>query len=160
MESDTYGTPSSAEAHEALRALADDRTILSARIVTPWWYHPALGVITATMVFAQALPGALASVLMVAGVAGTPLLVLAYRRAYGVGITTPAGRRSTRMLFALIAVLVLAMVSALLVRIAEQSAAWALLPAAAAFALTVILGRRYDRVYREDLVAADGRQSA
>lgn len=156
MESETHGTPSPSEANDALQALADDRTTLSARIVTPWWYHPALGLITAALVISQALPAVPAGVLMAVAIVSTALLVLAYRRAYGVSVTTPAGPRSTRMLFTLMAVLVIAMVAALLIRIAEQPAVWALLPATAAFALTVVLGRRYDRMYRADLVAGDG----
>ena len=158
MESERGDAPSPSEARDTLSALDRDRTALSARIVTPWWYHPALGLITATLVFSQALPALLASVLVVAAIVCIPVLVLAYRRAYGVTVTTPAGPRSTRMLFALMAVLVVALVTALLIRIAEQPAVWALLPATAAFALAVVLGRRYDRLYREDLVADDGGQ--
>jgi hypothetical protein len=37
------------DARSALQHLDTDRAFLAQRIVTPWWYHPTSGVVTATL---------------------------------------------------------------------------------------------------------------
>ena len=162
MESDSPGRerPSSpAEAQAALAALDVDAVRLAERVVTPWWYHPALGLIVALLVGAQALAPTPAIILTVLGVVLLPVLAAVYTRRYGVSVTRPAGPRSRRLLFATIAVLALAMVSVLVLRAADASPWWAVVPVAIAFMATVALGRRYDDALRGEL-AHNGPRSA
>jgi hypothetical protein len=54
---DESGRPDAAEAREALKQLQDDGARLAARVVTPWRYHLALGVIVAAFFATVVLGG-------------------------------------------------------------------------------------------------------
>lgn len=139
------------DAREILDALDTDSSRLATRIVTPWWYHVALGAIVALFVVSQTLPAPLAISLVVVGILALPVLSTAYERRYGVSVSQPAGRGSRRLLLAAVGVLAASMALGLAITFAGLSAWWGLLPAAAAFAATVALGRRYDRELRAEV---------
>lgn len=143
--------PSQNQAQAALSDLGHDSQELAARIVTPWWYHPALGVITAIFAGAQALPGAWPMVLLVLGIVAIPILTTTYSHRFGVIVTKPAGPRSKRLLLATLGVLVTAMSSSLAFKFLNIDPWWALIPAGVTFAATVILGRRYDMALRQEV---------
>ena len=139
------------EARSTLAFLDDDGARLIERVVTPWWYHPILAAIVAAIIISQALPGAWGITLLPLAIIAIPLLMLAYKKHSGVATTQPAGPRSKRLMLMLMAVVVLALVSTLVVKLTDSSPWWALIPAAIAAVATVLLGRRYDAVLRQEL---------
>lgn len=143
--------PDPAEARSALGDLDRDGAALAARIVTPWWYHPVLGAITALFAGAQALPGAGPIVAVTCGIVAIPVLMTTYARRYGVVTTKPAGPRSKRLMLITLVILLAAMASGLVIKVAGAEPLWALLSAAIAFVATVTLGRRYDDALRQEI---------
>lgn len=140
-----------AEAREALEQLHVDGACLAARVVTPWWYHPALGVIVAALAASQAFPVAAAIITVAIGISLLPVLTIVYARRYGLSPSRPAGRRSRLLLAATLGVLVAAMLASLAIRILSLSTWWVLVPAALAFCATIVLGRRYDDALRDEV---------
>lgn len=152
MANDFHGmTP--AEARAALDGVAHDGTALAARIVTPWWYHPALGLIVGVFVVAQVLPGAWSIAAVALGIIAIPALTTTYARRYGVAISKPAGPRSRRLMRNALAVLVACMLSGLGIRLVGLAPWWVVIPTVVAFAATVLLGRRFDEALRRELSA-------
>ena len=82
--------PSATEATDALGQLSADRSRLADRVVTPWWYHPTLGIIVSVFVLAQVLSPPLSISLVALGIIAIPVLTTAYSRRYGISPTTPA----------------------------------------------------------------------
>lgn len=154
MESESHregDRPTSEQARDALAALEQDGPKLAARVITPWWYHPALGLSAAALVISQLLPVVPAIVLVAAAIAVIPVIVIVYRRQYGVSVSQPAGRRSRAVLVALFVMLATVFIAAVLMRMGELSPWWGAVAASVAFAGTVILGRSYDSAFRADL---------
>lgn len=145
--------PTADEARAALEQLGADGASLAQRIVTPWWYHVALGLIAATMVVAQMLPLAWSGIVVGGAVAATALLMFAYVRIYGISVSEPVGPRSKGVLIVAIAVLVVPMLAALVLRIMEVSTWWGWLLAAFAFVGTIVVGRLYDDALRAEIAA-------
>lgn len=143
--------PTSAEARDVLSLLDVDGTRLAERVVTPWWYHVALGAIVALFVTSQALPTAAMSVPIVLGIVALPVLTTVYSRRYGVSVSQPAGPRGRRLLLMTLGVLVVAMLSGVALKFAGIAPWWVVVPAALAFIVTVILGRRYDDALRSEI---------
>ena len=144
------------EARAALEDLEYDGATLAARIVTPTWYHPVLGVITAVFAGALALPGAWPVMAVATGIVAIPVLTPTYTRRYGVAVSKPVGPHSRRLLRVMIAVLIAAMMSALALKLLGIDPWWALVPAAITFATTVVVGRRYDDALRQEIAAPSG----
>lgn len=152
-----YGAPVTPEAaSSALDELEADSARLAERIVTPWWYHLSLGAIVAAIVGSQVLPMPGAMILLALGIAGLPVLTVTYRRRYGVSTEEPAGAGSRRLLVVVLLVLAAAMTAALVIRATGVSPWWGLVPAAAAFVATLVLGRRYDAALRSEISGALG----
>lgn len=81
----------------ALRDVRAARETAAARLVTPGWYHPCLGVIMAVLVAVAALgrDATTVAVLVMAAVASAVALVGTYRKRYGVWVgPAQAGPRS------------------------------------------------------------------
>ena len=142
--------PSTEDARNALRHLDEDRAALAGRIVTPWWYHPALGVITATFAGAHVFPGAGALTAIALGVGAIPALISLYARQTGVVVTKPAGPHSRRLLGTMLVVVVVAMTCALVFKLTHVDPLWGLAPAMVTFVATIVLGRRYDEALRRE----------
>ncbi|WP_100365126.1 hypothetical protein [Diaminobutyricimonas aerilata] len=152
MENDfEHGQPSPADARAALSSLDADGARLAQHVVTPWWYHPALGAVVALLTGAQALPMPVAIVLVAVGIAALPVLTTTYSRRYGVAVSQPAGPRSRRLLHLALAMVIAAMAASLTIRLGALPTWWALAPTTLAFAMTVVLGRRYDGALRDEL---------
>ena len=147
--------PTMAEARDALDGLDADGARLARRVVTPWWYHVGLAAIVFTLIGAQGLRGVASIMLVALAVVAIPVLTLVYSHRYGVSTAQPGGRRSRRLLVAAIAVLVLGMLSALVVRFTEATDVWVVVPAAVAAAAIVVLGRRYDDALRIEIARHD-----
>lgn len=131
-----------------LDELAADRTRLAQRLAAPAWLYPAFGALTALYVAAPALePGAASDLVTTLAVAATLLLVWAYPRLSGVRVSRTGA--SARLTLGLLLGATLLLLSTSLGLVALGLRWWTPLPAVASFALTVQLGRAFDRRYRE-----------
>ncbi|MFG3340397.1 hypothetical protein [Glycomyces sp. NPDC048151] len=142
------------EAQAALAAVHESRSDMADRLITPWWYHPVLGVLVGGLV-AVATSGVafpiLIGVLAVYGV-GLYLLVTAYRRKARVWLSGfdggPKSRRSaTAMLVATLAITIAGSVFSIGLEIRWT----ALLTGLAVAAAVTVWGRHYDKVVRAEL---------
>lgn len=140
------------EARDALQSIADTRSDLADRMVTPWFYHPILAVLMAGMVLVYGLDRfresplrILFALLVIFASLG---LVQAYARMTGVQVGRPTGPRSKRML----ALLAIGLIAPLLWEIiSEPSRGVVLVLAAFIFVFTIVCGRAYDAALRADL---------
>src|SRR5665648_1086034 len=80
--------PSPEEARTSLEDVRRMEADLADRLVTPWWYYPGMGLVEALIVSSLAFPASLSAPALVAGVAGLGLLVSAYRRLTGLGVSS------------------------------------------------------------------------
>lgn len=140
-----------AQARDALAGLSGDSASLAERVVTPPWYHPALGLIVAAFIGTQAVPGPWSMIVLAVGAAMLALLVAVYRRRYGVWVSQPAGRASRAVLWAVIASYLVLFAAGTAIKLAQLPLWWVLVPAAIGFVLTIVLGRRYDALLRGDI---------
>lgn len=87
MESDTGPRPHY-DPRDALADVAASRSSVADRLITPWWYHPALGMILAALVLVGALDlhNAVRIPVAVACAAAIGLLVSAYQRVTGLWV--------------------------------------------------------------------------
>ncbi|TKJ99456.1 hypothetical protein PlfCFBP13513_08770 [Plantibacter flavus] len=148
------GSRQAAEARIALDAMNRDGERLAARVITPWWYHPALGLITAVFAGAHALPDAWPLAAITLGILAIPVLTTSYARVAGVVVTKPAGQRSRRLLALTVVVLVVTMSTSVAFKFLDVSPGWALIPAGVMFVATVVLGRRYDAALRQEIATS------
>jgi drug/metabolite transporter (DMT)-like permease len=155
MEKDLPATepparPSTAQAQEALRELASDRATLADRLAAPWWLYPFFALIAAGYVATPAIRSdearnAVVGILIAAGV----VLLVTYRRLSGVRVSRTGGRGAALLVGLLMVVLLLLSTSYGLVSL--LSAWWVLVSATVCFGVVLVLGRWFDRVYRENL---------
>ncbi|MFQ4149191.1 hypothetical protein AAGW05_10900 [Arthrobacter sp. LAPM80] len=143
---------SSETAREALFAIGDSRRAAADRLVTPWWYHPALGLLAAGFVLIYALGN---PVVMVAGVvlyfAGLGVLVGSYVKKTGVWIGGLSAGKASRWAWCLVGMFVVCLLGGVAAaRVAAVDwVAW--LAAVVLFAGVNILGRRFDTAVRAQL---------
>jgi hypothetical protein len=135
--------PAAGEAAAQLAALQADRAALADRVVQPWWYDVALGLLLSGFLASYALDSLWVTfpALVVFG-AGIGALVSAYRRITGVWVTTPP--RFT----ALWAAVVLVVLVPALVLSEAYDRHWAMVVAGAvlgiaAGVLSRLMGRRW-----------------
>ena len=145
---------------DALADAAASRRAVADRLITPWWYHPALGAITALIVAVNALelPDLVVIGATILGAAGMGGLVGAYRRTTGLWVDLGnAGPRSRRW-WVLYAVILASTIGAALVASVTPLSypAWfAVALTVITFIATVVLGRRIDAVLREEIRSGD-----
>lgn len=155
MENDSGSGASDGDAaREALSALDADGARLAQRVITPWWYHPILGVIVALMIFGVAYSGALGFGLVAIGVIGIALLVRVYTLRTGVWISRAAGPSTRQLQRVLMVINIVLMGTALALRVTEPAPWWALLPALSGLFATWVMGRHYDRELRRELAGS------
>lgn len=145
MESEV--SPSGDEARQALRLVSETRADLAERLITPWWYHPGLGVIVAALVVALAAPGPGKNFVIVAAMLGLVGLVTAYSRMTGLGFGDEYYKLAVVELVALLSVVLAAMI---IVLIFPQPVV-VVSAAAVALVATIGLGRRADATMRRKL---------
>ncbi|MDT0200352.1 hypothetical protein [Nocardioides sp. AE5] len=138
------------QAREALDAIASTRSDVAARLVTPWFYHPVLGLSLAVLVLVHGFGG---STMMKAWTScGCVLVALGmitwYTRRTGLAITGTGGPRSRRA-FAWCCVVMAAPL--VYVVVLEPSKPFVVALAVITVVGTTIFGRRYDEAYRADL---------
>ncbi|HEX8628736.1 MAG TPA: hypothetical protein VF755_11250 [Catenuloplanes sp.] len=137
-----------------LSVIAEARAALADRLTTPWWYHPALGLLITGHVLSIGLGG---TTVKTAGgvlfIAGCCALVSIYRRLTGVWVSGFDAGRASRWATAMGALVgtVLAGAWALDYFTELTWPIWYL--AAVAFVGAVVLGRRFDTALRAQLRA-------
>lgn len=148
--------PGSYDAHTALADVGSARESVAARLVTPWWYHPALGLIIGAIVVTAALDlhNAIRLPVALGGAVGIGLLVGAYQRLTGLWVDMRNLGRGSRAWWLAYAVLVVVLVGTSLIPTFSGTALppWlAALMGAAAVIGTIVLGRRVDATMREEI---------
>lgn len=138
----------------ALALVAASRGDIAGRLVTPWWYHPVLGVLLGGLFAAQALPtpGVLLA-LPVYGV-GVGLLVTAYRRRTGLWISGLHPAAPRRYVVLLVAVLLGLFVAGTALQRGVGITAAPVVAGILVVPLVVVVGRRFDDALRAGLRAA------
>lgn len=141
-------------AHEALESIGSVRSDLAERLVTPWFYHPILGLLMALLLLVYGtdqFDGSGLRVLVAFGVILASLgMAQWYARRTGIEMTRPPGPRSKRVMSLLMVGLVSPIVYCL---IAEPAPVVVYVGAVAIFCFTVAVGRAYDAAIRADLCA-------
>jgi hypothetical protein len=156
MESNVHppevNTPTgrSGDAQELLQDLNADRATLAGRMAAPWWLYPAFGVITAIYVATPAIePEANRHVVTGIVIASAVALPLVYQHISGVKMSRVGAHGMVILGVMMCATLLLLSTSFGLAAVDAQW--WIALPIAFGFGLVVILGRRFDRLYRAEL---------
>lgn len=137
---------------EALRAVQGAREELARRVVAPWWYHPAFGLVVGGMLAVQAAPGAVRIPVVLALAVCVGVLAAVYQRLTGVkvnGYRAGRTRRPTLITLAVAAVVYLTTLWFATVR--GVPAAFVVGGIVLAVVFTVF-GRRWDAAYREELL--------
>ena len=141
-------TPTSVDdALASIEAVNRAQADLADRLVTPWWYHPGLGLIEATFVVSMGLPTWWRLAAVVVAIAGLGVLVRAYSRLTGLGMSWQYARQAGGWVMALVVIVLAALAMVLLVGHPLVTAAAAVV----VFVATVVLGRRTDRAIRDRL---------
>jgi hypothetical protein len=140
------------EASAALDLVASTRADLADRLVTPWWYHPVLGVMAGWVVAAPAARSlAVWYAAVAAFVVGCAVLARTYRRLTGVWISGPATGRASRWAWSLAVALVVAAGLSALAALTLDAWPVSIAIAVAQLPVTVLLGRRFDVELRRQL---------
>jgi hypothetical protein len=113
-------------------------------LVTPWWYHPGLGLVEVLFITSMTFPLWLQLPALVIGMAGLGLLVGSYQHLTGLGMSKQYCALARGWSVALIVVLFVAIAVVLLVDQPVVIAATAVV----VFVATVVLGRRADTAVR------------
>jgi hypothetical protein len=149
---DAHDQPiTSQEADASLGVIAAQQRALADRLVTPWWYHPVLGLLQGGMVLVLAswsVPVLLGGTVVYS--LGVGLLVGAYQRLTGVWVQGLRAGRPGRISVAL--GVSFAVMAAAAVAARALGATWfAFVAAALVFVATVVLGRWFDQELRAEL---------
>jgi hypothetical protein len=142
-------------AAEPLVIINEARAALADRLITPWWYHPILGLLLVGYVAGIGLGNtAVRSLAAMLFVVGCLTLARAYRRLTGVWVSGFAAGRASRWAIALGVLVGVTAVAAWSIGYWTQLAwpVWCL--AAVAFIGAVVLGRQFDVALRAQLRAA------
>jgi hypothetical protein len=142
-------------AAERLAAINHARAAVADRLVTPWWYHPALGVLLSGYVVGVSFGSTgikLASGVLFA--AAVLALGNVYRRRTGVWVSGFDAGRASRWAIALGALIGVVVLTAWATTsyTDHRWPVWVL--AVAGFVGTVVIGRRFDSALRAQLRAA------
>ena len=150
MENDS--APNARQARDALAAIGAARSDAAGRLVTPWWYHPVLGLLAAVFVVAMTLGGIwVMIVVMVVYFAGIAALMAACKEKTGVGINGLTAGKASWWTLPLMAVMVAGMGWAYYLH-AGKGLHWpAWVAGAAVFGAVNVFGRLFDRAVRARL---------
>ncbi|NYG59094.1 putative membrane protein YccC [Nocardioides daedukensis] len=154
MENESRPPVHEEQARAALASIGAARAGLADRLVTPWYYHPVLGLLMAVMVLFYGLERFHGSPLRILAALGVILgslgLTTYYAHRTGIAVTKPLGRRSKAMMV----VMMVGLVAPLLwLLITQPGDPWVFGTALVIFCFTVVIGRGYDAALRADLRA-------
>jgi len=155
MESDNAPRPEY-DPRDALADVAATRSSVADRLLTPWWYHPALGVILAALVLVGALdlPNPVRIPVAVACAAAIGLLVFAYQRVTGLWVDLRnLGPISLRWWFAYLVMVIVIVGISLVPSFTDHGLpGWTTALLIVSILLgTIVLGRRMDAAMRTEI---------
>lgn len=136
----------------ALAEIARARTAAADRLITPWWYHPILGVLLGAHLVALSLGTTVAQLgSLLALIAGAGVLARVYSRMTGIWVTGFDAGRASRWAYAMVVLFgVCTVVSVVTARTTSlRWPTWCL--AATVVAGCVLFGRRFDASLRAQL---------
>jgi hypothetical protein len=136
------------DAREALEAVAQGRREAADRLVTPWWYHPILGLLIGALIVVQGTHSfVLKTAVPIAVLGGAGALIASYTRLTGLWVSGyrrgPAGRWTVALVVGYLAAYGVA---------AGFGSLAASIPAGAfVFVFTVVVGRGFDEALRREI---------
>lgn len=137
------------DGQDALAAVAQARNAAADRLVTPWWYHPILGVLLAGFAVAYGLGNNLVRLIGALGFfVGVSLLMKAYQRVTGLWIWGYQSGPATKWAYLMGIVGGLGMGSALVLAHTDAHTGWVWAVAGVMAVLIVVVGHVYDRALR------------
>lgn len=143
-----------------LDAIAGAGSAMARRLYTPWWYHPAIGLLLTALILALGLaPSSILAMVTVLVLVSMAAIIAAYRRITGValigkdGTTGTASPRMRGLQIGVSLVFALGFAVVAIIRFAlDGSPAWLVVAIAAAMPVAyTLLGRAYDRALRTHL---------
>lgn len=147
------------EEGDALDEVAAARRRLAERLYTPWWYHPALGLLLGLLVLQlSGVLGRPAMFLLPVPVLGIIVLGRIYRRLSGIDLygdgAPDGGQRGRSLLAVYVCGLIICFAAGFVLgnRLGIAWTAWAI--AALLVVATVVVGRRYDDLLRAQVRSA------
>lgn len=135
----------------ALTLVAGSRARLADRLVTPWWYHPVLGVLVGGVVASQALPSPWAMLALPVYLIGWALLVRSYRRLTGVWISGFHPAAPKGVLWGVLVGVALLVLTAAVLDVGFDLWWAPVIAGVLAVPIVVVGGRSFDRVLRASL---------
>ncbi|MDA1360446.1 hypothetical protein O1R50_12480 [Glycomyces luteolus] len=142
------------EAQAALASVEQSRSDIADRLYTPWWYHPALGLLVGgliTVTFADLHSSILIGVLIAYG-AGLGALVTAYRRKSGVWLNgTEGGPKARRSIFRFFGSLLVVVIIGAAFAIGMEIRWTAPIVGFVVAVAIAVWGRHFDKVLRAEL---------
>lgn len=147
MESDFSEPPS-----DALAAVAETRSAAADRLVTPWWYHPALGLWTGSFAVVNSLGDIwIRGAVLLIFLAGCLAMVVFYRRLTGMRVMAATGGAANRWAGLTGGVTVAIAIAAVVVA-DYTDLVWLVVAIAVVLAVAVtVLGRRTDVALRAQI---------
>lgn len=135
-----------------MAAIDGARASAADRLVTPWWYHPVLGLLAAVFVVAMTIGGTwVMVVVVVVYFAGLGVLMGAYKKQTGLWINGLTAGKATWWTLPLVVIMVAGMGAAYYLH-AGKGLDWpAWLAGAVVFVAVNVFGRLFDRALRADL---------
>ena len=148
-------SPEAKVARDALAAIASidgARTNAADRLVTPWWYHPVLGLLAAVFVVVYTTGGTVAMIsVAVVYFGGLGILMGAYKEKTGMWINGLKAGKATWWTVPLVVIMVACMGAAYYFH-AEQGLEWpAWVAGIIVFVAVNFFGRRFDVALRSQL---------
>ncbi len=148
-------SPEATAAHDARAALAaidGARSNAADRLVTPWWYHPVLGLLAAVFVVAYTIGGTVSMVIVaVLYFAGLGILMGAYKQKTGMWINGLRAGKATWWTIPLVVIMVVCMGGAYYFH-AERGLDWpAWVAGIIVFVAVNFFGHRFDVALRAQL---------
>ncbi len=136
----------------SLAMIHEARVAAAARFVTPWWYHPVLGLILGCYLVVWTLSGTLLRLVATIVLLGcVSVLVQVYKRITGVWVNGMKAGRASRWAYLLGGVYVLALVGSILVH-STTDMVWPVIASGVVLLLgTVLIGRQFDEAFRAQL---------
>ncbi|POH58323.1 hypothetical protein [Arthrobacter glacialis] len=140
------------DARNALAAIDDARSHAADRLVTPWWYHPVLGLLAAVFVVAYTIGGPVAMIsVAVVYFLGLGVLMGAYKEKTGVWINGLKAGKASWWTVPLVLIMILCAGGAYYFH-AEKGIDWpAWVAGAIVFVAVNFFGRRFDAALRAQL---------
>ena len=147
MENGSVALPSPEEALASIEVVDQANADLADRLVTPWWYHPSVGLIEAMIIVSFTLPTPWQLVALAVAVACLGAVVRAYQRLTGLGMSMRYAALARGWVLGLVAVVLAAIGVVVLVDQVAVTIALAVLVLLA----TIVIGRRADSAIRTRL---------